>query len=222
MKKLFLFILLFFPAFSYASTFSFTPNPATTDNYRQAIWSHDGNDTTDFWELCENPDPDAVCNMTFTAQPLHTGTFETTIGFENLYLPAGTYKIVNFNDENYINYGTYTYNDIVASPDFIQEYTWTINEPITGGYFSVGSTMTKDNTQNTILNSLIDWGSSVFAIISVVIGIGLAYLVFRFGWRKTKMSLGGYLDAKADRTHSDTVTYRGRKFRRNRDGWTME
>jgi len=53
-------------------------------------------------------------------------------------------------------------------------------------YFPVGSTMSKDNTQNTILNSLIDWGLAVLAIIGAVLAVGVAYLVFRFGWRKVK------------------------------------
>jgi len=58
-----------------------------------------------------------------------------------------------------------------------------------GGYLPVGSTMTFGNTQNTVLNSLLDWGLAVLAIIGFVIGIGVAYLIFRFGWKKIQNSL---------------------------------
>ena len=33
-----------------------------------------------------------------------------------------------------------------------------------------------------------DYGSALVLILTAVIGIGLAYLVFRFGWRKIKGS----------------------------------
>lgn len=45
-------------------------------------------------------------------------------------------------------------------------------------------------TQNLIINSLSTFGISVFAILSAILGIGIAYLVFRFGWNSIKSSLG--------------------------------
>lgn len=49
--------------------------------------------------------------------------------------------------------------------------------------------MTASATQAIVLSTLTDFGTSVVAIIGAVIGVGLAYLVFRFGWRKVKGSL---------------------------------
>lgn len=46
--------------------------------------------------------------------------------------------------------------------------------------------MTNIDIQNLIMDTLIQWGISVFAIISSVIIIGLAYLIFRYGWNFTK------------------------------------
>jgi len=50
--------------------------------------------------------------------------------------------------------------------------------------------MTATAIQGVILSTLGSWGSAVFVILTAVIGIGLAYLVFRFGWRKVKTSVG--------------------------------
>jgi len=49
--------------------------------------------------------------------------------------------------------------------------------------------MTASATQALVTSTLTDYGTAVLAIITAVIGIGLAYLVFRFGWRKVKGSL---------------------------------
>jgi len=51
--------------------------------------------------------------------------------------------------------------------------------------------MTAIAIQGVILSTLGLWGSAVFTILTAVIGIGLAYLVFRFGWNKVKSSLYG-------------------------------
>jgi len=44
-------------------------------------------------------------------------------------------------------------------------------------------------TQALITDGLTTFGSSVLVIIGAVLVIGIAYLVFRFGWRKIKGSL---------------------------------
>jgi len=49
--------------------------------------------------------------------------------------------------------------------------------------------MNNTQVQNLITDTLTDFGASVLVIITAVIGIGLAYLVFRFGWAKVKGSL---------------------------------
>jgi len=49
--------------------------------------------------------------------------------------------------------------------------------------------MTASATQALVLDTLSDFGVAVLAIIGAVIGIGLAYLIFKFGWRKVKGSL---------------------------------
>lgn len=49
--------------------------------------------------------------------------------------------------------------------------------------------MTASSSQALIIATLGDWGTAVAAIVAVVIGIGLGYLVYLFGWRKTKGSL---------------------------------
>jgi len=40
-----------------------------------------------------------------------------------------------------------------------------------------------------ILGKITDFGTAVLTILSATIVIGLGYLVYRFGWRKTKSSL---------------------------------
>jgi hypothetical protein len=49
--------------------------------------------------------------------------------------------------------------------------------------------MNTTQTQSLIIDTLTTFGNSVLVILTAVIGIGVAYLVFRFGWRKVKMSL---------------------------------
>jgi len=49
--------------------------------------------------------------------------------------------------------------------------------------------MDTSDTQAVIINALADWGTAVLAIITATLAIGLAYLVFRFGWKKTKSAL---------------------------------
>jgi len=49
--------------------------------------------------------------------------------------------------------------------------------------------MSASSTQALITASLADFGTSVLVILTAVIGIGVAYLVFRFGWGKVKGSL---------------------------------
>jgi len=48
--------------------------------------------------------------------------------------------------------------------------------------------MTYSDTTNLILSKISDYGTQLVLILTAVIGIGLAYLVFRFGWRKVKGS----------------------------------
>jgi len=49
--------------------------------------------------------------------------------------------------------------------------------------------MTASSTQALVISTLGDFGVAVLAILTAVIGIGVAYLIFRFGWRKVKGSL---------------------------------
>lgn len=49
--------------------------------------------------------------------------------------------------------------------------------------------MNASSTQALITGTIADFGIAVLAIITAVIGLGLAYLVFRFGWRRVKGSL---------------------------------
>jgi hypothetical protein len=49
--------------------------------------------------------------------------------------------------------------------------------------------MDATTTQTLITDGLTTFGTSVVAILTAVLGIGIAYLVFRFGWRKIKGSL---------------------------------
>jgi len=48
--------------------------------------------------------------------------------------------------------------------------------------------MTAASTTAIITGAVTDYGVALLAILTAVIGIGLAYLVFRFGWRKVKGS----------------------------------
>ncbi len=49
--------------------------------------------------------------------------------------------------------------------------------------------MTASATETLVTGTLTTFGTSVLAILTAVIGIGVAYLIFRFGWRKVKGSL---------------------------------
>lgn len=49
--------------------------------------------------------------------------------------------------------------------------------------------MTASSTTAVILGGVADFSGAVFVIISAALGIGLAYLVFLFGWSKVKTSL---------------------------------
>jgi len=49
--------------------------------------------------------------------------------------------------------------------------------------------MTASATQALIVDTVGDFGVSVLAIITATIAIGLAYLVFKFGWGRVKKSL---------------------------------
>jgi len=48
--------------------------------------------------------------------------------------------------------------------------------------------MTASAITSLITSTLSDYGTALLAILGAVIGIGVAYLVFRFGWRKVKGS----------------------------------
>jgi len=49
--------------------------------------------------------------------------------------------------------------------------------------------MTASTTLTLVTTTLTNYGTAVAAILTAVIAVGLAYLVFRFGWRKVKGSL---------------------------------
>ncbi len=49
--------------------------------------------------------------------------------------------------------------------------------------------MTASATEALVIATLGTFGTSVLVILTAVIGIGVAFLVFRFGWRKVKGSL---------------------------------
>lgn len=56
--------------------------------------------------------------------------------------------------------------------------------------------MSHTSILNLIQSTLITFSLSVLAILTVVIGIGVAYLIFRFGWKRVitdqSLMLGGY------------------------------
>jgi len=60
--------------------------------------------------------------------------------------------------------------------------------------------MNNTQTQDVILNALSDYGVAVLAILTAVIVVGLAYLVFQFGWSRVKSA-----------TEMNTKIARGRK-----------
>jgi len=49
--------------------------------------------------------------------------------------------------------------------------------------------MDASSTQALITGALTDFGAAMLVILGAVLGIGVGYLVFRVGWRKTKGSL---------------------------------
>lgn len=49
--------------------------------------------------------------------------------------------------------------------------------------------MTLAAVQTLITDTASDFGLGVLAVITVTIGIGVAYLLFRFGWGRVKKSL---------------------------------
>jgi len=49
--------------------------------------------------------------------------------------------------------------------------------------------MTASDTLALITDSFTTYGGAVLVILGAVIGLGLAYLVFKFGWRKVKGSV---------------------------------
>jgi len=46
--------------------------------------------------------------------------------------------------------------------------------------------MTTASTTEIITGAFTTYGGAVLTILTAVIGIGLAYLVFKFGWRKIR------------------------------------
>jgi len=49
--------------------------------------------------------------------------------------------------------------------------------------------MTASAAETLVTGTLTTFGGSVLVILTAVIGIGVAYLIFRFGWKKVKGSL---------------------------------
>jgi len=49
--------------------------------------------------------------------------------------------------------------------------------------------MDATSTLALITGAFTDYGTAVLAILGAVLGIGLGYLVFKFGWRKVKGSV---------------------------------
>lgn len=65
-----------------------------------------------------------------------------------------------------------------------------------GGYFPVSGFINKENGTNVILNSLIDFGTALLAVLGVILGLGLGYLIFKFGWKRLtqdkSLMIGGF------------------------------
>lgn len=49
--------------------------------------------------------------------------------------------------------------------------------------------MTALAVQNLVTTTLTSFGSSALVVLTAVIGIGVAFLLFRFGWGKVKGSM---------------------------------
>lgn len=48
--------------------------------------------------------------------------------------------------------------------------------------------MTTSSATSLVTDTLSDYSGALLTILTAVIGIGVAYLIFRFGWRKVKGS----------------------------------
>lgn len=59
---------------------------------------------------------------------------------------------------------------------------------VPGSNFTDGSTGTGTGVMGVFATAVHDYGTELAIILASIIGIGLAYLVFRFGWRKVKGS----------------------------------
>ena len=57
-----------------------------------------------------------------------------------------------------------------------------------GTNVTAGSGGTGTGVMGLIGTSFHDFGGALLAILTAVIGIGVAYLIFRFGWKKVKGS----------------------------------
>jgi len=78
--------------------------------------------------------------------------------------------------------------------------------------------MTTSAITTLITTTISDYGTALLAILSAVVGIGVAYLVFRFGWRSVKNSNdGGVHHWKWDRVdhHMSNAEMRHRGIRQN-------
>jgi len=174
----FLAVFLGFVMSAFASSFTITPNPATTDNYRQSEFTHTGNDTTDYWILCESLNENDVCNVGFGNET--NGIWENSYVTNTVFLTPGTYSVLNYNDENYINYGTYTYTDIKNSPDFIQEYFFTIentpqNANIWGSNNGFWGSTTVGEVTVAMTASVQETGTNIWPMLKYM-GIAMAFL----------------------------------------------
>lgn len=130
---------------------------------------------------------------------LHTWSLEQwadDFGFPYSILIEGTYTIAFFDDDGAI----VTWDGVtpelaavlLAYPDK-PTVTFVFDDGEGGGgYWPVGSTMTAGNTQNTVLNTLIDWGTNILIILAAVVAVGVAYLIYRWSWKRIKAILSEY------------------------------
>jgi len=181
MKKILLLTILAFitPFFAFAGTIdpeNISPFTVTCDVGEDRLWVYD------------NVNGGYMSNTGTNLGELNNGNDEYPDG----QFPCGQWLLPNGDYQAQFCYTT----DTTCSSNSVN-FLVTSQQQNTP-YFSVGSTMTKDNTQNTILNSLIDWGLAVLAIIGAVLAVGVAYLIFRFGWRAIQNSLGGYGHGEKD------------------------
>jgi len=66
--------------------------------------------------------------------------------------------------------------------------------------------MNSTNIQTLILSTLSDYGFYVLGILSAVIGIGVAYLIYYYGWRAIKNSVMGSM-GEAFNIHGESKKY---------------